>query len=355
MLSFPLGSSGGPTFIQTGSQDATASQIKLLRQAMLVNYAIDSQLDAVGNNRGVPRPEDTSDDELYRRCIKVLAFLPKQILLSYYAIMTAVLGSQEATKLAFGRPWKIFEVNANEVIIEIPAGLISGGTEISAYLHGASGRARVTSGPTNVFTTDFDLSLSSAVTIVGLNIYVETSPGTWTAYTVSAYSFSGGVGTVTVSASTLPTGGGRFYLEVPGDLVDSYRGKYLATGGFESSFSTGSGPTNTLLVGGDATQDVQPGVTVMISINGVFTTRVVSTLSYSNATNITTVVLTTSDVAGGLANEVFLLSQEVADTATTPPHSDRIYLSGTGLYQVVQYYLDLLVRTAGIVVRLVII
>lgn len=339
-----------------GSTDATASQIQLLRQAMLVNYAVSTQLDAVGNNHGVPRPEDTDDDDLYRGVIKALAWLPKQILLSYYSVLTAVFGTQQQVTTALGRPWRVYEVNANEVIIEIPVGLIAGNTEISTYLHGATGHAHVASGPTNVFTTTYDLSLSSAVTIVGLNIYVETAADTWTAYTVSSYAFAAGVGTVHVSASTLPTGGGRFYLEVPGDTVDSYRGKYIATGGYEASYSTtAGGDTNTLHVVGDATKGVPPGVQVVVSINDVFFTRVVSTLSYSNVTNVTTVVLTTTDVPGGQIGQVFLLSQEVADTATTPPHSDRVYLTGTGLYQVVQFYIDLLVRTAGVVVRLEII
>jgi hypothetical protein len=339
-----------------GSTDATASQIQLLRQALLVNYAVNTQLDAVGNNHNVPRPEDSDDDELYRRIVKALAWLPKQILLSYYSLLTAVFGTQEAVTSAVGRPWKVYEVNPNEVIIEIPVEIISGNIEISAYLHGASGYARVASGPSNTFTTDFDLSLSSAVTIVGLNIYVETAPGTWTTYTVSNYAFVSGVATVTVSASTLPTGGGHFYLEVPGDLVDSYRGKYLATGGFEGSYSTAAGPaTNTLNVVGDATKDVQPGMTVVVSVNSAFQTRVVAALSYSSTTNVTAVTITTTDVPGGQVGQVFMVSQEVADTATTPPHSDRIYLTGTGLYQVVQFYLDLLVRAAGIVVRLEII
>lgn len=339
-----------------GSTDATASQIQLLRQALLVNYAVSTQLDAVGNNHGVPRPENTSDDDLYRGIVKALAWLPKQIQLSYYALLTAVFGTQEQVRITVGRPWRVFEVNANEVIIEIPAALLSGSTEISAYLHGASGYAHVPSGPSNTFTTNFDLSLSSAITIVGLGIVVETSDGVWTTYTVSSYSFSAGTATVQVSASTLPTGGGRFYLIVPGDTVDSYRGKYIATGGFESSYSTSAGPaTNTIHVVGDATRDVPPGVSVLISINNAFQTRVVSTLTYSDATNVSTVVLTTTDVPGGQVGQVFLLSQEEADTATTPPHSDRIYLTGTGLFQVVQFYLDLLVRAAGIVVRLEII
>lgn len=340
-----------------GSTDATASVIQQVRQMLLVSSSVGTYLDAVGNNRGLPRPENTSDDELYRRVIKALAWLPKGLLLSYYALLSAVLGTQEQVRLRIGRPWRLYEVNANEVIIELPAALISGTLETSTYLHGASGYARVPSGPSNTFTTDTDLQLSSAVTVVGLAIHVETAPGTWTDYTVSGYSFNAGTSTATVqvSASTLPTGGGRFYLEVPGDGVDSYRGDYVATGGVQTLYSTAAGPpTNTLSAVGDVTRGVVPGMTVQVSVGGVFQQRVVSSLSYSSTTNVTTVVVTAT-ITGGQLKQPFLAAQEVADTATTPPHSDRAYLTGTGLYQIVKFYLDLLVRTSGVVVRLAIV
>ena len=337
-----------------GSTDATASQIQLLRQAMLVNYSLGQQLDAVGNNRGVPRPEDTDNDDLYRGVIKALAWLPKHVLLSYYALLGAVFGTQEVVKAAYGRPWKIYEVNPNEVIIELPYALVSGNTEVSAYLHGASGTARVTSGPTNTFTVDHDISLASATSIVGFAILVNTAVNVWTTYTIVSYSFSAGTGTVVVSASTLPTGGGKFYLVVPGDNIVSYRGKYVATGGFVSTYITkGFGNTGTLYVTGDASSDAIPGMTVSLQIGSAFSNRVVSTSTYSNTTNQTTVVLTTTDVpSNGGVPDSFIVLQELADQATTPPHNDRIYLTGTALYQVVQFYLDLLVRAAGIVVRL---
>lgn len=341
-----------------GSTDAIDSMIKQVRHAMLVKFSFGVHLDAVGNNRGVPRPENTSDDELYRRVIKVLAWLPKGGLFSYYSLLAAVFGSQAQVSSAIGRPWKVYEVNTNEVIIELPAALIAGTLETASYLHGASGYAHVPSGPSNIFTTDFDLQASTATSVVGLSVYVETSSGTWTSYTVIGYSYNSitSTATVQVGASTLPAGGGRFYLEVPGDGTSSYRGDYIATGGVGSLYSTAAGPaTNTLSVIGDVTGACRPGMTAQISINGALQTRVTSGLSYSSATNVTSVTLTTTDVPGGQANQVFVVPEEVADTTTTPPHSDRIYLTGTGLYQIVQFYLDLLVRSAGVVVRLVIV
>lgn len=337
-----------------GSLDAEISVIQQVRRALLVGFASGSYLDVVGNNRGVPRPENTVDDELYRRVIKALAWLPKSILLSYYSLLSAVLGTQEQAAAQFGRPWRLYEVNPNEVVIELPAAIVSGTLETSSYLHGAGGFARVPSGPSNTFTTDFDLQLSSAVSVVGLAIHVETAPGAWTDYTVTSYVFNAGTSTATVqvSAATLPAGGGRFYLEVPGDGTSSYRGDYVASGGVTTMYSTAAGPlTNTLSVVGDVTLAVRPGMVVTIGVGG-FQTRVVSTLSYSSASNVTTVVVTTTDVPGGQTHQPFLVAQEVADTATTPPHSDRIYITGTGLYQVVRFYLDLIVRAAGVAVRL---
>lgn len=336
-----------------GSPDATMSMIQQVRRALLVAYAKGQYLDAVGNNRGVPRPDNTDDDELYRRLVQALAWLPKSLPVSYYSLMAAVFGSQAQARLQVGRAWKIYEVNANEVIIELPVGLTAGSLESSTYTHGASGYAMVSSGPSNTFTASFDLSLSSATTLVGKSIHVETAPGTWTSYTISTYAFSAGVATVVVSASTLPAGGGRFYLEVPGDGASSYRGDYLASGGFQSLYSTAAGPTtNTILVVGNATRSAVAGMTVSIGVSGTVSTRVVSSSSYSGATNVTSVVLTTTDVPGGQSGQLYLQKQEVADTATTPPHGDRVYLTGTGLYQVVEFYLDLLVRATGIKVRL---
>jgi hypothetical protein len=197
------------------------------------------------------------------------------------------------------------------------------------------------------------------VTLVGLNLYVLVS-GTWTMYTVLNFSYSSSTDTSTVqlSAATLPTGGGLFFLDVPGDGVDSYPGDYFATSGFVSSYSTAAGPdTNTLLVLGDATKDVDTsgGQTVKISILGVVHTRIVSSLTYDPPTNLTTVVITTTDVPGGLTGETFVLDEEAADTPTTAPRDLRVYLTGNGLFEIVQFYMDLLVRAAGIVMRLEII
>lgn len=342
-----------PTDVQTDSMIRTAKQMMLLRTSVA------PWLDVIGNNYGIPRPDQTNDDEIYRRCIMVLAWQPKTILFTTYGLMSAVFGTQDSFVAQNIRPWRIYEVNPNEFIIEIPSELLATSNENATYLHGWSGYAFVASGPTDTFTTPGDVSQASATTLVGKNLYVYIS-GTWTAYTVSTFSYSSSTNTSTIklSAATLPAGGGPFYLDVPGDGTASYPGDFLATSGFVGSYSTTAGPaTNTLHVVGDCSQDVDTngGQTIHISISGTVTTRVVSSVSYSSTTNISTVVITTTDVPGGLAGETFLLPEEAADTPTTAPHGLRVYITGTGLFEIVKFYMDLLVRAAGIVMRLEII
>lgn len=335
------------------SDQQTESNISLGRKMCLLRFAQGIYLDVIGNNYGVARPwQDAGDDEIYRRIIMVMAWQPKTILFTIYGLMSAVFGTQAQLVNDSKRPWRIYEVNPNEFIVELPSALISTSNVNASYLHGHADYAYVTSGPTDTFTTPGDVTKASATTLVGKNIYVYYS-GAWHSFTILAASYNSGTGksTVQVSAATIPTGGGRFYIEVPGDGTASYRGDYIAAGFFLSSYSTPGGPnTNTLLVIGDATQDVAAGATVIIGVNGALSPRVTSSLSYSNATNVTTVVLTTTDVPGGQVGQVFQQSQEVADTATTPPHDDRIYLSGLGLFDVAKPYLDL-IRAAGVIMR----
>jgi hypothetical protein len=138
---------------------------------------------------------------------------------------------------------------------------------------------------------------------------------------------------------------------VPGDDVSSYRGDFLASGGQIAPFSTAAGPpTTTLLVIGDITTNITIGDPVEGSTmtTPIFTTVV--SLSYSPTTNLTTLVVL-APFPGGLNGQTLIRQQLLADTSTTPPHDDLVYLTGLGLYEVVQYYLDFLVRASGIVVR----
>jgi hypothetical protein len=298
---------------------------------------------------------------MYQQLVQLLAWLPKTILFTTYKLCEIVLGTQASIVLTGNRPWKLYEVNANEFIIELPVSLISATNENASYLHGPSGYGFVPAGPVDTFTTPGNLQVASATTFVGMTLMFNTAPGVWTEYTVVSFVYNAitNVSTVQVSAATLPGGGGGFYILVPGDEVSSYRGDHLASGGIIAPFSTAVGPpTTTLLVTGDLTLDVTVGDPVQGSTTTTPIFATVVSLSYSSATNITTLVVVSVPPApfpGGLMGQTFRREQLMADTSTTPPHDDLVYLTGLGLYEVVQYYLDFLVRASGIVVRTVLI
>jgi hypothetical protein len=334
-----------------------ASAVRRARLSMLVDSADGNYLSIVGNSFGVPRPPQVVGDEMYRQLVQLLSWLPKTILFTTYKLVEIILGTQASILLAGGRPWKLYEVNPNEFIIELPLSLIAATNANASYLHGPSGYGFVPTGPVDTFTTPGNLQPASATTFVGMTLMFNTALGVWTEYTVVAFSYNPGTNTSTVqvSAATLPGGGGMFYILVPGDGVSSYSGDFLASGGQIAPFSTAAGPpTTTLLVTGDLTTNVTMGDPVQGSTTTTPINTTVVSLSYSPLTNITTVIVVAM-FPGGLSNQTFIRAQLVADTSTTPPHDDLVYLTGLGLYEVVLYYLDFLVRASGIVVRTVLI
>jgi hypothetical protein len=342
-----------PAFGVTIEKDHSA--IQRARFSMLVSTAEAEFLSILGQNVGVPRPPvDGSDDELMRRLLQVLSWQPKTILFTLYALMTAVFGSQESYAVDDRRPWRIYEFT-NEIVIELPFALIGTSNENASFLHGFSGYGFVTGGPSNTFTAKGNAPEASATTLVGKNLRFNTAPNTWTDYTIATVSYNAGtdVTTFTASAATLPDGGGYFYIEIPGDNASSYRGDYLASSGFVTSYSTAAGPpTSSLKLLGDVTQHLTALDTVTLNNGTAIITTTVATLSaYDPSTNTTPLTIAVT-VPGGLAGETIAREIDVSDTSTTPDHDDRVYLTGQGLYEVVSFYLDLLVRAAGIVVRL---
>ena len=346
----------GPTHPAFGAAvDKDHSAIQRARFSMLVAYAEDKFLSILGQNVGVPRPPvDGTDDELMRRLLQVLSWQPKTILFTLYALMTAVFGSQESYTVDDRRPWRIYEFT-NEIVIELPFALIGASNENASFLHGFSGYGFVTGGPANTFTAKGNASEASATTLVGKNLRFNTAPNTWTDYTVLTVSYDSvnDVSTITVSASTLPDGGGYFYVEVPGDNTSSYRGDYLASSGFTTSYSTTAGPpTSMLRLLGDVTQHLTVQDEVTLNNGTAIVTTSVATLSaYDPATN-TTPLTIVGTVPGGLSGQTIARAVDISDQPGTPSHDDHVYLTGQGLYEVVSFYMDLLVRAAGIVVRL---
>lgn len=348
---------------QSGSVE-TSSAVQDARSSMLLSTAIGDFLTAVGQNYGVPRaPQlNPNDDTIYRAVIPTLAWSAKTIKRTTYALLTAIFGSQATIQTAGNRAWQIYEVNANEVVFEIPTGLMASSNENASYLHGWYGYA-LNSGTSasNTFTTQGNVTTASATSLVGNAIYFNTSSGVWTADTISSISYSAVTGLTTIqsgSANT-PSGGCRFFIDIAGDNTQSYRGDYVAPGYFIGAFAsvTGSGTTNTINVVGDQTQRMGQTSGYSFQINyqpdptdGVYTVTTTSAPSYSATTNTTTVNITPAipkSVTGIIQRQ-----EEVADTSTTPPHNDRVYLGGYGLYDVFLFYYNLLQRAAGIVVRL---
>jgi hypothetical protein len=79
-----------------------------------------------------------------------------------------------------------------------------------------------------------------------------------------------------------------------------------------------------------------------------------------------TMITTTTNIVADLVGARFRLNTigyrghflardatEHADTSTTPPHSDRVYLQGDGILEIAKFYLARIVRASGIIVRLV--
>lgn len=331
------------------------SAIQLLKRSFLLATAKGDSLTVLGGNYGVPRPPQTSDDEIFRRLIPVLAWQPKTIKFTTFMVLTAVFGSQADIRTAGGRPWQIYEPNANEFVLEIPLSLLVASNVNASYLHGISGYAVVPSGPANNFTVSGDLTALSATTLVGAGIQVFYS-GVWNSYTIVSATYSSGPNTtqIVVSATTLPAGGGLFVIEIPGDNISSYMGDYLANGEFQGSFFVTSGgpPTNTILVVGDATSFIRIGDTITLQFTDHSATyTVVSFSAYNLVSNRTQIVVDRTDITTGTSGHI-IRSLESADGIATPSTAFRVYFTGLGLVEIVTFYLNLLVRAAGIVMRI---
>lgn len=257
---------------------AELSAIRTARAMLFLGTAVEEYLTKAGQNYGVVRPKPApgyEHDDLYRRFAMLLAWQPKTIIFTVYKMLEIIFGTQAAIEASGARPWRVYEVNANEIIIEIPRVLISATNDNASYLHGVTGIGRTD--PTNViskFYVDQDITKELPSVVLGLPFQVEALP-TWRNYVAQAAAFAAGVTEITLNA-TIPAGllGVRFIFSIPGDDSVRHRGDYLAA---------------------DATHQ--------------------------------------------------------ADTPTTPPHRDRVYLSGDGRLEVFKFYMDLLVRAAGIVVR----
>ena len=339
----------------------TVSAIGQARRDMMLSTAEGAALTTIGQNYGVRRPPLLTDDEIYRRCVQVLAWQPKMILFTTHALMTAVFGSPQQLVADGERPWRIYEVNANEIIIEVPSALLAQSNATASYYHGWDGYAyNATGSASDEFTTEGDVRTTQSTTLVGTELYAYVG-GAWSAYEILAVSYSSttNLSTLQIDTVAIDPGGTLFHITHAGDDSQSYKGDYVAPSGQVATFSTaaGSGTTNTITMPGDATLELSQDMTLSLIYSGQPHTAVITSPPSYTTTALppTAGDYTTFDVdilvPEGLTAGVVVKAIERADTTTTAVHDDRVYFTENGLYAVFDYYFNALVRAAGIVVR----
>lgn len=335
-----------PSAAELAQQDK--SDIQKARDGLFVDTAVEIWLSYLGQNWNIERPKlSPFDDEMYRRIIQAIALLPKTVLSTLYFLLEAVFGSQASIVAGGGRAWQVYEVYPNEIIIEIPLALISASNENASYLHGFSGVV-LSGATTTVFSSRGDAT-KAAVTLVGLQASALIA-GAYVARTISGASYNATIDQTQVTVAALPSPpdpGAPFFINVPGNLVSSYRGDYLAQTAYEKSVAT-SVATNTLT---DTTRAMGSGAYV-----GYFL-RFESGLFYKITANTATVfTLAASGATPPLATyavyKFITDAQEHADGSDTPSHVDRVYLTGDGKFEIIRQYMTKLVRASGVVLRL---
>lgn len=339
----------------------TISAVNQARRDMMLLTSENDALTVIGQNYGVPRPPLLSNDDIYRRCVQVLAWQPKTILFTTHALLEAIFGSQSQIVADGKRPWRVYEVNANEIVIEMPQDLISFSNEEASYLHGWDGYAYNNSGVASAtFTTEGDVRTVMSSNLVGHSLLAYIG-NTWNTYQITAVTYTSTTNTtsITLNAAVIPQGGTLFHVLPAGDNTASYRGDYVAPSGHVATFHTnpGVGTTNTIYLWGDYQSELALDMTITLLYNGTPHAAVItSSPNYVGQVGPGVGDYTSFDVdiavPEGLTAGVLLRSLEVADTSSTTGHEDRVYLTGDGLYEVFIYYFNLLVRAAGIVVRM---
>jgi hypothetical protein len=239
----------------------------------------------------------------------------------------------------------------NEFVIEVPFSLLAATNENASYLHGIGGYAAVAVNMSASFVTAGDIAGTQSLVGRAVQVYYASA---WHSYTIvtTAYDSGTGMTTVTVNASTLPVGGGRFVIDTPGDDSSSYVGDYFANGYYTSAVAVeNSVPlTQTIYVRGDATQFLRIGDTVTLTFSDrVATYTVVTINAYDSVNRNTLVVVDRADLIGNASG---LISRNIeAVDGVAQAHDVRVYLTGNGLLDVATYYIDKLLRAAGVRLR----
>lgn len=213
--------------------------IRLAKEAMFSDGAFGEFLQKLGQNYGLPRSffisSSDAGDVMYQQIVQLLAWQPKTAMSILYKLMEIVFGTQ-ASYVSPARPWKVYEVNANEIIVEVPSALIQETNEDASYLHGIFGTDAATTS-TSTFTTSVNILASAPLSaLVGLTVSIINA-GVAITGTITGVTWSGTQSTVTVSGTPFTNGlvGESWFIDIPGDNVISYRGDYLAPNANEAS------------------------------------------------------------------------------------------------------------------------
>lgn len=324
------------------------SAIQLAKEALFVDTAKEKWLAYIGQNWNIARPKlAPTDDVMYSRIIQAIAVLPKTILSTLYYLLEAIFGSQASIVAVGGRPWRVYQVNPNELIIEIPVDLLAASNESATYLHGFSGVV-LSGATTTVFSCSGDVRVS-AVNLVGLGASVLIN-GVYEEKTISIVSYNSTTDQMqltTAAYSNAPTAGAPFFVNVPGDGTSSYRGDYVGQTAFIKSTATS--------VGADTLTDSTLAMTTdqYVGYYLRFTSIVFYRITSNTATTFTLAGNgATPPLAEYTVNKHILDADEAVDEATTPPHADRIYITGDGKFEIARQYLESLVLASGVVLRL---
>lgn len=324
------------------------SAIQKAKRQLFVDTAEGIYLTNLGQNFGVPRPPmDPDDDDLYRLVIQAIAFQPKTILCTLYSLMSAVFGPQSKYTTLSQRPWRIYEVNDNEFIVEVPFDLLGTSNDTASYLHGFSGV--VLSGATTTAFSCRGNAKLSAVSLVGLGASILIS-GTYEEQAIATAIYDPTTDTTsftTAAFSGAPDPGASFFITVPGDEVSSFRGDYLSPTWYERGTATAVSSDSLTDSGLSMTTNQYVGYYLRLA-NG----RIFYPITANDATSFTLDAQGRTPPSGFYAVvKTPFDADEESDTPTTPPHADRVFVTGLGLLEVAKFYIDLLLHAADVTVR----
>lgn len=330
--------------------DESSSAIQQAKDMLFVDTALGPFLTALGQNYGIPRPRlAPADDDTYRLIIQAIAFLPKTILSTLYYLMQSVFGSQSVYTTFGQRPWRIYEVNPNEFIIEIPYELLGTSNENASYLHGFAGL--VLAGATSTVLSCHGDVRTAAVDLTALGVSVWS--GTVfeeQSITAVTYDLPTNVSQVTVVSpfSFTPAPNTPFFITVPGDTVSSFRGDYLAPIWYLRGTLTASLADQATDSGLAMTTDQYVGFYLRLRGGRIHYPIVGNTT--------TTFMLAANGAVPSLSYYAVVASpvdgDEEADGIATPPHADRVYVTGDGRLEIVKYYMVEITRASGVVLRI---